>query len=523
MTRYANNPILKGFNPDPSICRMGNDYYIATSTFEWYPGVQVHHSTDLATWRLATRPLDRADLLDLRGVPDSCGVWAPCLSYADGRFWLVFTVTRRFDGNFKDTLNYLTTSEGIDGPWSEPVFLNASGFDPSLFHDDDGRKYCVNMRWDHRKNDSPFGGIVLQEYDHAARALTGDARLIFEGTELGCTEGPHLYRFGDHYYLLTAEGGTGYAHAVSVARSTSIDGPYEVDPEGPVLTSSHDPDWPLQRAGHGDIVESQDGELYLVHLCSRPLDGERVSTLGRETAIQKLCMTDDGWIRMAGGDTRPQLRTPLPDLAAMPDDGDSELDHFDDEALASSFQWLRSPNPESWMSLTDRPGFLRLIGRESPGSLFDQALVARRQQHHRFDASTQIDFEPAQFQQMAGLVCYYNASKFHYLYMSADDRGQKHLGIMSCNAGESQELDYALPASIPLERERPVRLRVQVSGTTLQFSWAYPETPWQTVGPVLDARILSDEAGRGEGAQFTGNFVGVCCHDVSGARRHDDN
>ena len=143
------NPILPGFNPDPSICRVGDDYFIATSTFEWYPGVQIHHSTDLVNWRLAVRPLDRAAQLDMRGNPDSCGVWAPCLSYADGLFWLVYTDVKRFDGNFKDAHNYIVTAPAIEGPWSDPVYVNSSGFDPSLFHDDDGRKWFLNMLWNH--------------------------------------------------------------------------------------------------------------------------------------------------------------------------------------------------------------------------------------------------------------------------------------------------------------------------------------------------------------------------------------
>jgi xylan 1,4-beta-xylosidase len=142
MTRIV-NPILPGFNPDPSICRVGADYYIATSTFEWYPGVQIHHSRDLVNWRLARRPLDRASLLDMRGAPDSCGVWAPCLSHADGRFWLVYTDVKRFEGSFKDAHNYIVTAPSIERQWSEPHYVNSSGFEPSLFHDDDGREWFL--------------------------------------------------------------------------------------------------------------------------------------------------------------------------------------------------------------------------------------------------------------------------------------------------------------------------------------------------------------------------------------------
>ena len=179
------NPILPGFNPDPSICRVGDDYFIATSTFEWYPGVQIHHSRDLVNWRLVRRPLDRAEQLDMRGNPDSGGIWAPCLSYADGQFWLVYTDVKRLEGNFKDAHNYIVTAPAIDGPWSDPVYVNSSGFDPSLFHDDDGRKWFVNMIWDFRvpppkpRRNPAFAGIVLQEWDPWQRRLIGELRRSF--------------------------------------------------------------------------------------------------------------------------------------------------------------------------------------------------------------------------------------------------------------------------------------------------------------------------------------------------------
>src|SRR5215471_3215085 len=217
MPRTIHNPILRGFNPDPSIVRVGDDYYIATSTFEWYPGVQIHHSRDLANWRLLTRPLRRASQLNLLGDPDSGGAWAPCLSYADGLFYLIYTDVKRYGrttvagasgASLRDFHNYLVTSSTIDGDWSDPVYLNSSGFDPSLFHDDDGRKYLLNMLWDQRPNQNRFAGIVLQEYSVTEQRLIGSRELIFKGTSLGLTEAPHLYRRNGYYYLLTAEGGT---------------------------------------------------------------------------------------------------------------------------------------------------------------------------------------------------------------------------------------------------------------------------------------------------------------------------
>src|SRR5215212_6976561 len=234
------NPILRGFNPDPSIVRVGDDYYIATSTFEWFPGVQIHHSRDLIHWRLLTRPLTRAGQLDMLGDPDSCGVWAPCLTYDGGLFHLIYTDVKRYGrttqggaagASLRDLHNYLVTSPAIDGEWSDPVYLNSSGFDPSLFHDDDGRMYLLNMLWDHRPGQNRFAGIVVQDFAPVQQRLVGERRVIFSGTPLALTEGPHLYKRGGYYHLITAEGGTGWGHAVTFARARELYGPYELHPD----------------------------------------------------------------------------------------------------------------------------------------------------------------------------------------------------------------------------------------------------------------------------------------------------
>jgi xylan 1,4-beta-xylosidase len=522
------NPILRGFNPDPSICRVGADYYIATSTFEWCPGVRIHHSRDLEEWRLAARPLNRPGLLDLEGVPDSCGVWAPCLTWHEGLFYLLFTVVRRFDGNFKDTHNYLTTCASIDGEWSDPVYLNSSGFDPSLYHAPDGRKWLLNMIWDHRPDRTFFRGIVLQEYAPSRGRLVGERSLIFEGTGHNCTEGPHLYRFGEYHYLMTAEGGTGYDHVVTMARSRNLHGPYEADPSGPVLTSRFEPEHPLQRAGHADLVESPDGRLFLVHLCSRPLPGTRRSPMGRETAIQRVELTTDGWIRLASGGQLPEVEVDVgrsPEVPQAPSTKrlEAQVDDFEGPALPGHFQWLRSPRPAALFSLEERPGFLRLYGRESPGSLFRQALVARRQEDFSYEAQTEIEFEPEHFQQMAGLICYYNSSKFHYLFISRDTAIGKHLAVMSCEGDALLEATFPGYADrVPLPDGRAIRLRARVNAAALTFSWSDRTDGWTDLPFELDAGVLSDEAGKGEGAQFTGAFVGMCCQDLAGTRRPAD-
>lgn len=519
-----NNPILKGFNPDPSIVRVGDDYYIATSTFEWYPGVQIHHSRDLVNWRLASRPLNRAALLDMRGNPDSCGIWAPCLSYCDGLFYLVYTDVKRFNGSFKDAHNYITTCATIDGEWSDPVYVNSSGFDPSLFHDDGGRKWFTNMVWDHRTGKNAFGGILLQEYDPNAKKLVGPITNIFRGTEAGLTEAPHIYRRNGYYYLLTAEGGTGYEHRMTFARAENIEGPYELDPQGYFLTSVDNPDLVLQRSGHGDIVETPQGEIFAVHLSTRPLPDINRSPLGRETAIQRAVWDENGWLRLAHGNNQPQASIDAPDLPPHPWPQDPTRDEFDSAQLPLHYQWLRTPSPENFYSLQDRPGFLRLYGKQSIGNTFEQALIARRQQAFCYTATTRVEFAPSSFQQMAGLTCYYNGQKFHYLYISHDDEHGKHLGIMSHSEGEVTDVQFPLgnygsgsEKVVPLPTSTPIYLRAQVDFDKLDFLWSADGENWHKVGETLDYSIVSDEAGRGEGASFTGAFVGMACQDISGA------
>ncbi len=517
------NPILPGFNPDPSICRAGEVYYIATSTFEWYPGVQIHASRDLVNWDLACRPLDRASQLDMRGNPDSCGVWAPCLSFADDRFWLVYTDVKRYDGNFKDAHNYIVTAPAIEGPWSDPIYVHSHGFDPSLFHDDDGRKWSLVLQWNHVSQSiggspetSAFDGILLQEWDEH-RGLIGDQKVIFRGSELGLTEGPHLHKRDGWYYLTVAEGGTGYDHAVTMARSRQIEGPYEIHPEIHLITSMDQPDHPLQRAGHGQIVETPAGEVYHTHLCSRPLDG-RFSPLGRETAIQKCEWRDDGWLYLQGGGPLPRVDVPGP-VEASPRAATRVDRVFDDDVLPEEFQWLRTPDPDRIFGLTG--DVLRLYGRESIGSWFEQALVARRQEHLAYRAETELSaFDPDTYQQAAGLTTYYNRSKFHFLSVTWTAELGRCLNILSC-PGDWPDGRLTFPVEPVAIADGPVDLAVEVNEAIQQFYWRQGGD-WQAIGPELNAAVISDEGGRGEHGSFTGAFVGMMAFDITGHAKPAD-
>lgn len=522
MKTNVTNPILKGFNPDPSIIQVADDYYIATSTFEWFPGVQIHHSKDLKNWELVTRPLRRTEQLDLLGVPDSCGVWAPCLSYDKGIFYLVYSNVKSFDGTWKDTPNYLVTTNVITGEWSDPVFLDASGFDGSLFHDEDGRKWYLSMLVDHRGGKF-FGGIVMREYDVEKQQLIGETYRIHEGTELGCTEGPHLYRKDGYYYLLLAEGGTEYGHAMTIHRSKNIFGPYDACPNNPIVTCSSSPDLPLQKSGHGDFVQTNSGEWYTVFLVGRPLTRRGRCTLGRETAIQRIRWDEGKWPELWQGGNEPDLAITIDTDHAYSGDHLSAAVHIRDDFEGRydiNFQSLRVPMTDDWVSLDARKGYLRLTGRESLSSCHRQSMVARRVQSHQIMASTILEFEPENFQQMAGLVCYYNTSHFHYLCISGgDEPGEKLLNIVSCDKFKfTEQSEHA----IDLTGQARIGLKVEFNHDQIQFFYAVDNVNWNKVGPVLDGSILSDDYvqemdGRYRPA-FTGAFVGMACQDLSGRK-----
>ena len=512
------NPILKGFNPDPSILRVNNDYYIATSTFEWFPGVQIHHSKDLKNWRLITRPLDRLSQLNMIGNCDSGGIWAPCLTYSEGVFYLIYTDVKcwRVPYRYKDCHNYLVTSTDITGAWSDPVFLNSSGFDPSLFHDDNGKKWLTNMLWDFRKKDmQSFSGILLQEYDSVDKKLKGPIKKIFGGTEIGLTEGSHIYKRNGYYYLMTAEGGTGYEHAVTMARSKHIEGPYEVDPENPILTSSENSEIELQKAGHASIVETQNGDWYMVHLCGRPVGKEKMCILGRETAIQKCKWTDDDWFRLIDGNNIPKEEVIAPNLPECEFEKESEKDDFESENLNIHFQFPRIPASDNWLSLKERTGFLRIYGQESLSSRHHQSLVARRVQSFECEITTCIEFNPVNFQQMAGLTMYYDVNLHYYLFISYDEKYGKHLNIFSLDCGE-----MIFPIEpISIDGSGNIFLKAVIDYEILQFSYSEDGKNWIKAGPALDATKISDDYKYGK---FTGAFIGMCVQDMSGQHKYAD-
>jgi len=412
------NPVLRRFRPDPSLVRDGEDWWIATSTFEWWPGVALHHSRDLVTWDLVGGALTRPSQLELRGLEPSCGVGAPDLSIVDGLFHLVYTVVRRLLAPYRDAVALLVTATDPRGDWSDPTFLNGYGFDHSLFYDTDGRSWLLWTLQDLRPGRTHERAIYAQEFDRAAGVMRGDIHRIFDGTKLGSVEGPHLYRKDGWYYLVTAEGGTGYGHAVTVARSRQVLGPYDVSPHGPMLTSTPDL---LQKAGHGSLAEAADGGWWAAHLCARPLSAcmeepLRRSPLGRETALQQVEWPAGEWPRVPGG---PATALPLPGSGALP--------CATTGLTGPKLLTLREPADEGWVSQAARPGWTRLRGRASLSSRHDVSLLAHRITEHHWSAHVEVDARPQTPWDACGLVAFYDGLAYAWLRLSADAQGRREL------------------------------------------------------------------------------------------------
>ena len=513
------NPILTGFHADPVICRKGDDFYIANSSFQWWPGVPIHHSRDLLHWQLIAYALTRTTQLDMDRALDSQGVWAPCLTFNphDNLFYLIYTnVNRHSRYSTLETPNYVVTAADPRGPWSEPAFLNCTGFDPSFFHDDDGRTWLVNMVWSHHPEQRNFDGIVLQEYSKAEKKLVGPISNIFPGTSLGATEGPHLFRRNNWYYLIVAEGGTGYHHALTLARSRNIIGPYELHPQNPIMTAAGT-DLPIQKAGHGNLVDTPAGEWYGVFLCGRPRNGRRC-VLGRETAIERGHWDDDDWFRFDS--PHPRLEVPAAKLPPIAKPAVPERDDFAaNQPLPLFWNTLRMPYGDE-ISTTDRPGWLRLHAQPRPlETNRRQALLARRIQHRDFQAATLMEFAPVNPLQYAGLTCFYGHTNYYWLRVTHHDQLGRVVELI-CRHGDSLTLQGRIQAGPagpagPAGNWTKFHLRVQAEDDKYQFAASADGTLWHDVGEPQDGTILSDEAAAQFGAAFTGAFVGLAAVDIS--------
>ena len=521
------NPILPGFNPDPCICRKGDDYYMAVSSFEWFPGIPVYHSKDLKNWELLTHVLTNDTAVDLKKLPSAKGIWAPCLTYCEKEdlFYVVYGVMNSMNARYFDVDNFVITSKNIEGPWSEPVYIHSSGFDASILHDDDGRKYIVSLEWETREGYEKPGAICMVEYCPEKKEIIGYPKRIWSGgTNRGCIEAPHLTKRGEYYYIMCAEGGTGYGHSVTMGRSKNVWGPYEGDPTNPIVTSipgdfyeRHDPDHLkpkyynpesiLQKSGHGSYVETQLGEVYLVHLTARPFVPELRCTLGRETAIQKMIWTDDGGLRMADGSN---LAKEFIEESKLPEYKLPQIPSFDDFDSGELGIQYYSPRimPTSFADVKSRPGYVRIRGQESRCSLNKVSILARKLTSVYATITTKMEFKPEVHQHSAGLIMYYDNMNYIYLrkYYS-DTLNSSAISIIHLENGEKTEF---INTRVKVD-DSPIYFRLKINGRSSYFEWSYNGENYERIGKVFDTTKFSDEYCKY--GEFTGTFVGITCAD----------
>lgn len=500
---------------------------MAVSTFEWMPGIPVYHSKDLKNWELYTHVLTDDETVDLKKLPSAKGIWAPCLTYCEEEqlFYVVYGVMNSMNARYFDVDNYVITAKDIKGPWSEPVYLHSSGFDASMLHDDDGRKWVVSLDWETRAGYEKPGAICLVEYSPEKKEIIGYPKRIWHGgTDRGCIEAPHLYKRNGYYYIMCAEGGTGYGHSVTMGRSKNVWGPYEKDPQNPIVTSipgdfneRHDPDHlkpkyfnpnsVLQKSGHGSYIENELGEVYLVHLTSRPFVPELRCTLGRETAMQKMKWTEDGWLRMADGSNLAKEYFEPSKLPEVPVKQIPDFDDFDDETLGIQYYAPRIM-PQRFVDLKSRPGYLRMRGQESRTSLNKVSILARKLTSVHATVTTKMEFKPEVHQHSAGLIMYYdNMNYINLRKYYSETLGQSALSIIHLENGEKTEF---LNTRIPVD-DVPIYLRLHIDGRKSYFEWSYDDKDYLAIGKVFDTTKFSDEYCKY--GEFTGTFVGITCAD----------
>jgi alpha-N-arabinofuranosidase len=451
------NPVIPGFHPDPSICRVGRDYYLVTSSFEYFPGLPIFHSRDLVNWRRLGFCLDRPSQLDLEGTRPPFGIWAPTLRHHAGRFYVAGTNTGK-KGNF------LISAENPAGPWTEPLWIDPKSWDPSLLFDDDGQVYY------HR---AAPGNVLGARIDVETGRLQDELRPLDRGRCSPDMEGPHLYRIDGRYYLLAAEGGTRFGHMATIARSDSPWGPFEHCPRNPILTHRHLTGNTICCAGHGDLVQAHDGSWWIVFLACRRAHWDALNVIGRETFLAPVAWVD-GWPVVNDG--RPiELEMPAPTLPLHAWPAEPERDDFDAPALGLQYQHLRNPRAGSW-SLEARRGWLRMAGNAAALDDADApAFVARAAESLTFRAAVRLSFEPSALTQEAGLSAYLDP-RHHYEVLVTRRDGQRVV-LARRRIGDVRIETPALP--LPAG---PVVLEIRGDGERLSLGWsAAPDGPVQTL------------------------------------------
>lgn len=499
------NPVIPGFHPDPSIVKVGKDFYAVTSTFSYFPGLPILHSTDLVNWRLIGNAIDRPSQLDFGGLGTNRGLFAPAITHHDGTFWIVNTCIE-CGGNF------VITAKDPAGPWSDPVWLDFGGIDPSLYFDADGSAWIVY-------NDAPPGparyeghrALWLQRFDPEAMRVLPERTLLVDGGVDPAknpiwAEGPHIYKVGDWYYLLTAEGGTADQHSQTIYRASKVTGPYTPGPFNPILTQRDLPAGRPDRVeatGHADIVQLDDGSWWGVFLATRPFAGQS-TLLGRETFLLPLRWVD-GWPRFL------DRQEPVPmvlNKPALPASAASEWTSWrEDFDRDLSHEWIGLRTPGAQAQPVVEEGQLKMVaGSAAAGSFGKPAFTGRRMRHHKADFTTSLSFAPERGGDFAGLLGFMDENHF---IAAGKERGRI---VVRLRKAAAESAAGVVVAEAPLTDDSPIELKLAFDAGTARVFWRAAGTgdgageaaAWQPVGGAIDVEPLASV----HAGLFTGLVVG---------------
>jgi len=479
------NPVITGFYPDPSICRAGDDYYLVNSTFEFFPAVVISHSRDLVHWKQIGHCITRNSQLKLfKGSMNNTGIFAPTIRYHDGIFYMVVTnVADEGEGSG----NFYVWTKDPAGEWSDPVFLNTPGIDPSFFFDDDGKAWYLGTG-------SPE--IYIREIDLKEGRLTGEAIKLWAGTGGAYPEGPHLYKKNGWYYLLISEGGTERCHMLTMARSRKLEGPYEACPDNPVMTN-RSLRFAIESVGHADLVEDQKGNWWAVCLGTRPYGYPPRHNLGRETMLVPVDWSGEWPVFGDHGRVLEEFETELlPASAGETDETENcYYDDFSAEKLDLGWNYIYNPD---WSLYEKREGSLCLHGNER--RLQDAETIAwigRRQKHHVSKTQVSLEFPCCQEGEEAGLTVFMN-NRHHYEVALTYEEGKRKL-IFRRQIGSLEKVE----SEILFEADR-ITLKVESDLDFYRFSYRKEDGSWEKLGEG-EVQYLTTEVG----GHFTGNYIGL--------------
>ncbi|MCG8697460.1 MAG: glycoside hydrolase family 43 protein [Bacteroidales bacterium] len=492
-----NNPVIPGFHPDPSVCRVGEDYYLVNSSFEWFPGIPIYHSKDLVNWKPIGHVLTRPSQLKMVDNKFSSGVWAPTIRYHEGTFYVTATCMRC-------GRNFYVSSDKPEGPYSDPIYIDApNGIDPSFYFDEEGRAWFSANRKPKEREWEGHTVIYVQEIDIKTGELLGERYDLTTGFDekARATEGPHIYKVDNHYYMVCAEGGTWEDHAISLFRSEKITGPYEPVHNNLVLTHRHLKDNPVTSTGHADLVQTQNGEWWAVLLGVRPLEDRNHWSLGRETFLVPVEFKDSTFV-FAPEHQQVMLEDKRPNLPWTP----VEINHSDDfSSNTLDFKWnfLRTPLTK-WHSLSNTPGWLEINLRpETVKTFCNPSFIARRFQHHQFTALTKLKFEPKADNETAGLVAMQNHHCHYRLVLSKTSEQQFVKLYKVYNKSRKIQTEQVIDSVAYAGNE--VVFGMKVSGMDVMFSYGKNKESLQDIGGVNSVLPFSSRAAGG----FIGAYVGM--------------